>query len=905
LASIDLIEVLISDRETSNLVVVCCFRAKELEESSNEEHHQTVAFKAIDDLKKRGQETQEFNFTEVLVGNLAIPDLESLLSAVLGVGEQDQTFSTSATSAASSTATKQSSIQGKIHELAHVLQKKTHGNAFFLMQFLFALQVARLLTYSTENQEWQWDTTDIEVRTSATENVVDLMKTKIRDLPYKTCQLLQLAACLPSAFDERMLSLVWEAHCRSKRKVPNLGEDTVGISQLLASPVEQGLIEVVNGGAASASSSREYRWCHDKIQESAFALIPQAEVMDLQTQVGRVLVEKLDEQELEGGIFVVVNLLNSGSAPTNPPQQIRLAELNLQAARKAVRLSAFKSAEKFAVKGMNLLLDDRWKDHYQLTLELYSIAAEAESVLGHYDGLECHCREVLDQDFPLVDKLRLYKALMSCAYRRSQVQDAKQICLNVLRQLGCKFPSKKIFATLATVAGVLKIKATIKSRTAEDISRLPLMTDKKKAETIKLLDQLATFCYVSGDPLLPLVVFKSLRLTIKYGVCNYSPTAFALVGVIVSGALSDFQGGAMYGKQALLLVEKLNSKIVEARTIFVVHSIILQWTKPSVWALNPLLRAYELAMQTGDTESAFYAILQYIYIGFYSGKALDLLEAECRIYTHQSQDLKWEKGTMLIQIVHQMILNLMGAHQTENRAILKGEAMDQCFQRNSIDEDIDPLFLTMLDVHQNQLYALFGAYEECSVQAIEMGDQLVNQMPGASFLLVDPFFKGMSAFAMVRKTGRGKYRKLAMKSHKTLKDWSGKGNPNTIHQYSFLEGELAALQGTKHLATAHYEAAAGLAARGGFIHHAALIHRRYGEFLLLETSQREEALLHLQKAIGLFLEWGSQALADMILAEYGDLWPRPKEIMVFADEGGRSFQKTDSVTSYSLTPIVE
>jgi hypothetical protein len=60
--------------------------------------------------------------------------------------------------------------------------------------------------------------------------------------------------------------------------------------------------------------------------------------------VGGVLVEKLDEQELEGGIFVVVNLLNAGSPPTNPPQQIQIAELNLQAACKTVWLSAFKSA---------------------------------------------------------------------------------------------------------------------------------------------------------------------------------------------------------------------------------------------------------------------------------------------------------------------------------------------------------------------------------------------------------------------------------------------------------------------------------------------------------------------------------------------------------------------------------
>jgi hypothetical protein len=65
--------------------------------------------------------------------------------------------------------------------------------------------------------------------------------------------------------------------------------------------------------------------------------------------------------------------------------------------------------------------------------------------------------------------------------------------------------------------------------------------------------------------------------------------------------------------------------------------------------------------------------------------------------------------------------------------------MDQCFQQNAIDEDTDPLFLAMLDVHQNKLYAFLGAYEECANQAIDMVVQLAKQMPGASFLVVDAF----------------------------------------------------------------------------------------------------------------------------------------------------------------------
>jgi hypothetical protein len=53
-------------------------------------------------------------------------------------------------------------------------------------------------------------------------------------------------------------------------------------------------------------------------------------------------------------------------------------------------------------------------------------------------------------------------------------------------------------------------------------------------------------------------------------------------------------------------------------------------------------------------------------------------------------------------------------------------------------------------------------------------------------------------------------------------------------------------------------------------------------------SLREEGIFHLQKAIGLFLEWGSQALADMVLVEHAELWPWLVKIVAFADKNNGS-----------------
>ena len=133
----------------------------------------------------------------------------------------------------------------------------------------------------------------------------------------------------------------------------------------------------------------------------------------MRSQVGDILVSQLGERELDGAIFVVVNLMNEGSVTFEGAKRVKLAELNLQAARKATEFSAFEIAAKYTAKGIEMLPSNHWQDNFELALELYSTAAEAEGYMGDVKKIEEHCREVLDQSkCPLSEKLRVYNVLL-------------------------------------------------------------------------------------------------------------------------------------------------------------------------------------------------------------------------------------------------------------------------------------------------------------------------------------------------------------------------------------------------------------------------------------------------------------------------------------------------------------
>jgi predicted ATPase len=228
--------------------------------------------------------------------------------------------------------------------LADVCHKKTHGNVFFLLQFLTMLKERQFLQFNFGSLSWTWDNKEIQFSTGASDNVVDLLKGKMAELPKNLADILKLASCLGSTFEVRTLNVVWE-----RSTAPALGDGQVLMTSL-------GVLEdhgyILKCGAES--THHNYTWGHDKIQEGALSLIPETERGAFSGMVGKILLSHLDENELDSAIFVVVNLLNvaDDSLIKDDKARLDLARLNYKAGRKAISLSAFESAAAYAAKGI-------------------------------------------------------------------------------------------------------------------------------------------------------------------------------------------------------------------------------------------------------------------------------------------------------------------------------------------------------------------------------------------------------------------------------------------------------------------------------------------------------------------------------------------------------------------------
>ena len=494
--SFQLLEALLEvreDAEQGSLLLVGCYRDDEVS---------SMLAEWIQGLRGEGRNQKELSVTCLPVANLTIEATSEMLADVLRMDAHETL------------------------ELASVVQAKTLGNPFFVMEFLKSLQRHDILTFNLLQMKWTWNMEELGAKTEATENVIDHMQRTMSSLPKELCEILPLAACLGTTFSSRKLALVLVAF----QNASDL--EKVSAAKWLAACVEFGLILRLN--------DEIYSWVHDKVQEAALSLVPPEKLDSVQFQIGEVLLGNLSPIQIRENMLVVANLLMKGLPNRSNIQEkqcLEISQLCLEAGHTMMASASFSQAVVYLEAGINFLPDNHWESQPQLSLELYTSAAEAESCAGDSDRIQHYCSAVISQsDLSVTEKFRAYDVLMPFMWgKNNDYQGASDTAVHVLAELGCKLPKRG--KLLHVLYGVIQMKGTMKKFGPDAILSHKEMTEQPKIQAMVMLNRLATVSYQLRSPYLPLAILKSFELSIKFGISEYSPSAFALVALILMAKL--------------------------------------------------------------------------------------------------------------------------------------------------------------------------------------------------------------------------------------------------------------------------------------------------------------------------------------------------------------------------------
>jgi predicted ATPase len=375
---------------------------------------------------------------------------------------------------------------------ADLVLAKTAGNPFFVRQLLQSLHADGLIVFDEAGGGWRMDL-GRTANVALADNVLALMAAKIARLAGPTQRALWLAACVGNRFDLGTLATVSET-------------EPAAAAADLWEAVEEGLVvpEGASYGFAPDLSAGidpgeiGYRFLHDRVQQAAYALIPDERRRQAHLTVGRLLLERGADRADD--LFDVVNHLNYGRAlVTDPAERLRLTELNLAAGRRAKASAAYPSALTYFTVGTELLPANAWEQGYELTFALYLERAEAEYLCGRLEEAERTFGELRDHARSALDLADVYALLLVQYETMSRYADAIAAGLDGLRRLGVALSDDPAAWERELAAELDAIRRAIGSWEISILVDLPPVREPAIRQAMRLLQAIWAPAYISGQ----------------------------------------------------------------------------------------------------------------------------------------------------------------------------------------------------------------------------------------------------------------------------------------------------------------------------------------------------------------------------------------------------------------------
>lgn len=740
--------------------------------------------------------------------------------------------------------------------LSELVHKKTGGNPFFITEFLQALYSEKLLNCDYNQKRWTWDVSQVKKR-NFTDNVVELMVAKIQKVPPETQEALKLAACIGNQFELGTLAVISET---SVQETALTLQQAVaeGLIQPIGDEYKIVLLEPLDKDKNQTEQLKvEYQFSHDRIQQAAYSLISNEFKQRIHLQIGQLLLQNTPELQIEKKIFDIVNQLNhSRELVNNQQQRDKIANLNLIAGKKAKSSTAYQPALIYLQQGLAWLGRDGWQRQYENALTLNVEAAEAAYLCGQFEEMESLVAAVLQNAKGILDQVTVYEVKIQACIAQRKYQEAIEIALAVLNLLGVILPKNP--SKLDVFLGLMKTKLILAGKQTENLLALPEMTAPDKKAAMRILNSIISATYFAIPNLMPLLIFKGVSLSAQYGNDLLSPMMYAMYGVILCGLLVDIKSGYCFGNLALKVLERLNNRNVEARTLLAVNYFIRHWREHIRQTLQPLLDGYSIGLETLELEDAGYGAVIYCYSSYFIGQELALLERDCAKYSAVFRKFKQEQTSHLINQMWQTVLNLMG--ETENPCYLIGKVYNES-QKLQLDIDVnDAHFFFHLNLSKLILYYLFER-DHKALNKGKIAEIYIDGVVGSPTVPILYLYDSLARLRVYPYSPKFQqinlYRKV-QSNQKKMKKWAHYAPMNYLHKFYLVEAERYRILGKQQKAMDCYDRAIALAKENKYIQEEALAYELAAKFYL---SQDKEliAKTYMQEAHYRYLRWGALA----------------------------------------------
>jgi predicted ATPase/serine phosphatase RsbU (regulator of sigma subunit) len=836
-ASLDLLKSIMLDDEIQYLLIIGAYRDNEVDNS-----HPFIM--AVNELQKANVVINTIELT-----NLQPEDVNHLL--------QESLFSETLLT----------------QSLTDLIYQKTQGNAFFTRQFLRILYEDTLLRFDFTKHEWIWDIKQIAAQ-NITDNVVELMASKIDKLSKKTITILRLAACIGNQFDLSMLTIIYEQD--KKETLATLWE---AIAEGLIQPLDDNYKHADLPHSFLSKEGRE-GWCeeaffkflHDRVQQAAYSRINNDEKQITHLKIGRLLLANTSEVEQSKKIFDLLGHLNlSRVLITDNQEKLRLADLNLMAGKKAKISGNYQTAIDCFVVGMELLLVDSWEQQHALSFEIYKERAECEYLNGHFENADKLFNVALAKAESNLEKAEIFSTLVILYASKADLDKAVESGINGLKLCGVNIAENADALKIQIDSEFERIKIYRTDKKIEDLINLPALTDSIKFTAMQLCMNMLPTSYMSGNlDLYTFITLQMVNISLDFGNSSISSHGYVTYGAILTIAFDDYNTGYQFGKLGLKLSDNYNNTLIEGKNGLAFAGFVSSWKEHARNSVDYLHAAFLQCVETGDISYAGYIRLNAIYFQILSGAMLEGFYQES-IETFQFIKKTNDQTSLNCCLVfNQWISCLRG--ETRGKYDLSDERFNWDEEIRKVKEASNYNVLYYHLTASLQLSFTYGDFEK----ALDSANQMLPILDSAGGTLSYTNFYFYYSLALIAcfpsfsQEDQVEARKTLESNLAKIELWMNNCPENFQHFYLLVSAEMAKLEERVQEAITLYDKAIQAAHNNGYIHHEALANELAALFCQ-SNSWEKFTKVYLQEAYYLYTRWGATAKVLDLEEKYSQL----------------------------------
>ncbi|OAB44865.1 AAA family ATPase [Paenibacillus antarcticus] len=811
-ASLQYLAYLLDDRSTKHLLVVLAYRDGEIS-----------SLHPLNRLKKHLKERNTV-MSSIHLKALERADLNQLLRDVM----HDEVAETD--------------------ELAEVLLYKTEGNPFFLNQFLQDLIDDKQVTFVESDRSWQWNLQGIR-EMNVPDDAVAYLSNKLELFPTHTVYALGRSAFLGSSFDLEMLSIITELPLHE-------------LSEVLSIAVREHLLQPL-----SSENGNKYKFQHDRIQQAAYALVPEVERLDLHLRIGSVLKEQLNIGD-DAKLFQVVHHLNQAwERLDRPEQKLELVALNLQACLKAKQSTAYETSLGYIRYATTLLGVESWNENYTLSFQTFKEQAELEYLCAHFERandlfhlLMSKAKTNLDKALVCTIKIQLestndnYEEVISLGHITLQL-------LNVRHN----FEPSSFGLTLQW----LRLSRKIRKYPFDSLNHLPPMTDEMRKVAMSALVHTANACFFVNKKGWLASTFTMVEMTLEYGMTPEASIGFVGYAMFQYFQLRHDEEAFKWGMLGCSLSKPYPAIHVKTLTSFSICSG--SWRRYDPTMLNTFTEhAGKVGLESGDlwqgNQSVLVNCALLLQYGHPLGNIYDRLIAQSGDFQRHNNSLHWKQATVFVALLTRLTGNRRPDDPFEATDISNREFAE------SVHGDEFHMIEELVCTLQYLPGYLFGQYEEAKKALMKAATILESRKDNIDYSVQYTYESLVWAqlYEEAAAQEQREYRAHLRKRLKTMKKYAKRSPENHLHKYLLIKAEIARLARKNRQAEELYEQSIEMARKYGYIHDLAMTAECYGKHALRQ-GKLGLAKTYMTEAYEAYLKWGALAKVADVEQKYGHL----------------------------------